>query len=125
MLPVLEAPDFVAGTVARLGAPARRGLDDAVVRAQPGGRGLHPRGRRERADADRLRLAELGEDAEAIALHGDRAVLAEATPEQLAMLLTALIREDRFNEGALGDSFESGIMTAIARRAKELVDLDA
>ena len=38
------------------------------------------------------------------------------------MLLTALIREDRFNEGALGDSFESGIMTAIARRAKELAE---
>jgi len=59
---------------------------------------------------------------EAKALHGDREVLAHATPDQLAMLLTALIREDRFNEGALGDSFESGIMTAIARRAKELAD---
>jgi hypothetical protein len=62
---------------------------------------------------------------EAIALHGDRAVLARATPDQLAMLLTALIREDRFNQGALGDSFESGIMTAIARRAKELAGPDA
>ena len=57
---------------------------------------------------------------EAKRLHGDRATLAKATPDELAMLLTALIREDRFNEGALGDSFESGIMTAIARRAKEL-----
>ena len=59
---------------------------------------------------------------EAKALHDDREVLARATPDELAMLLTALIREDRFNEGALGDSFESGIMTAIARRAKELAD---
>jgi len=59
---------------------------------------------------------------EAKALHGDRDVLARATPDELAMLLTALIREDRFNEGALGDSFESGIMTAIARRAKELAE---
>jgi hypothetical protein len=57
---------------------------------------------------------------EAKALHGDREVLARATPDELAMLLTALVREDRFNEGALGDSFESGIMTAIARRAKVL-----
>ena len=57
---------------------------------------------------------------EAKTLHSDRAALAKATPEELAMLLTALVREDRFNEGALGDSFESGIMTAIARRAKEL-----
>ncbi len=59
---------------------------------------------------------------EAKALHGDREVLARATPDELAMLLTALIREDRFNEGALGDSFESGIMTAIAHRAKELAE---
>jgi hypothetical protein len=59
---------------------------------------------------------------EAKALHGDREVLARATPDELAMLLTALIREDRFNEGALGDSFDSGIMTAIARRAKELAE---
>jgi hypothetical protein len=57
---------------------------------------------------------------EAKALHGDRDVLAAATPDDLAKLLTALIREDRFNEGALGDSFESGIMTAIAHRAKVL-----
>ena len=57
---------------------------------------------------------------EAKALHGDREVLARATADELAMLLTALVREDRFNEGALGDSFESGIMTAIAQRAKEL-----
>jgi hypothetical protein len=59
---------------------------------------------------------------EAQHLHADRDALAQATPDQLAMLLTALIREDRFNEGALGDSFESGIMTAIARRAKELAE---
>ena len=59
---------------------------------------------------------------EAKSLHGDREALARATPDELAMLLTALIREDRFNEGALGDSFESGIMTAIARRAKELAE---
>jgi hypothetical protein len=57
---------------------------------------------------------------EAKTLHGDRDALAHATPDELAMLLTALIREDRFNEGALGDSFESGIMAAIARRAKDL-----
>ena len=51
--------------------------------------------------------------------HRVRALLQQS---EVAMLLTALIREDRFNEGALGDSFESGIMTAIARRAKELAD---
>jgi hypothetical protein len=59
---------------------------------------------------------------EARALHDDREALAGATREQLAKLLTALTREDRFNEGALGDSFETGLMTAIARRARVLAD---
>ena len=57
---------------------------------------------------------------EAQALRFDRDALASATPDQLAKLLTALIREDRFNEGALGDSFESGVMLAVARRAAVL-----
>jgi hypothetical protein len=59
---------------------------------------------------------------EAQALRNDPAALASATPDQLGKLLTALIREDRFNEGALGDTFESGFMTAVVRRAKALAD---
>ena len=58
------------------------------------------------------------------ALHDDRAVLDGASAEELAMLATALIREDRFNEGALGDDFASGLMAAIARRAARLADGD-
>lgn len=61
---------------------------------------------------------------EAQALHDDRNVLAAATPDQLARLATALIRQDRFNEGALGASFESGLMAAVARRADELAGDD-
>ncbi len=53
-------------------------------------------------------------------LHDDRGALAAATPDQLARLVTGVVREDRFNEGALGDSFESGLMLAIARRAAAL-----
>jgi len=59
---------------------------------------------------------------EAQALRNDPDVLAAATPDQLGKLLTAVIREDRFNEGALGDSFESGFIAAIARRAKALAE---
>jgi hypothetical protein len=59
---------------------------------------------------------------EAQALRNDPDALATATPDQLGKLLTALIREDRFNEGALGDTFESGFMTAVVRRAKALAD---
>lgn len=58
--------------------------------------------------------------AEAMALRTDPAALADATPDQIAKLLTALIRSDRFNEGTLGDAFESGYIAAIARRAAAL-----
>ena len=55
---------------------------------------------------------------EAIALRtGTATALARATPDQLAKLLTMLIREDRFNEGALAESFETGLVAAIVRRA--------
>lgn len=57
---------------------------------------------------------------EAVALRTDREALAQAAPDQLAKLLTMLIREDRFNEGALAHSLESGLIAAIARRAKVL-----
>ena len=57
---------------------------------------------------------------EAQALYRDRAVLAAATPEQLSRLATAIVRSDRFNEGALGEAFDAGVMAAIARRAAVL-----
>jgi len=58
---------------------------------------------------------------EAIGLRDDAAALAAATPEQLARLLTVLIRQDRFVEGALGSAYESGLLTSIVRRAAESV----
>lgn len=42
--------------------------------------------------------------------------------EQLAKLLTVVIRQDRFVKGALNGAFESGLLTAIAGRAAELVE---
>ncbi len=59
---------------------------------------------------------------EAQILLRDRDALAEATPDQLAKFVTVVVREDRFSEGALGDSFESGLMAAIARRAAVLAE---
>jgi hypothetical protein len=57
---------------------------------------------------------------EAIALRTDHEALERATPDQRGKLLTMLIREDRFNEGALAESFESGLIAAVARRAATL-----
>jgi hypothetical protein len=62
------------------------------------------------------------ETPEARRLIEDPATIATATPGQLARLLTTAIRGDRFNEGNLLDAFESGHLTAIARRAKALAD---
>jgi hypothetical protein len=61
------------------------------------------------------------ETEEAISLRDDPEALAAASPEQLAKLLTVLVRQDRFVEGGLNSAFESGLLTAIARRAGELV----
>ena len=49
------------------------------------------------------------------------AVRERATPLDLAKLLTALIRQDRFVEGALMGAFESGLLTAITERAATLL----
>ena len=55
-------------------------------------------------------------------LANDRTALSKADEDQLAMLLTALIRQDRFVEGALGAAFDSGLLLAIAERARALLN---
>jgi predicted RNase H-like nuclease len=49
--------------------------------------------------------------------------LPSASPEQLAMVLTALIRNDRGCEGYLEGAHASGLLTSIVRRAEDLVQL--
>ena len=48
------------------------------------------------------------------------AAVARATPEDLGKLLTSLVRGERFGDGTLANAFDAGILTAIARRAREL-----
>jgi hypothetical protein len=116
-VPVLEADDFVAGAWHKSELLADGSwtmpwyeLSDtalAFLRAVGGGGWLRPG----------FDWPTWARTPEAQALRFDRVALSSATTDQLANLLTGLIREDRFNEGALGDSFESGVMLAIARRA--------
>jgi len=47
--------------------------------------------------------------------------LANATPKQLAKLLTVSIRQDRFAEGALQSAHDSGLLTRILQRAKTIL----
>lgn len=57
---------------------------------------------------------------EAGRLRTDPAALAAATSDDLAHLLTALVRGDRFYEGQLLDAFESGLLRRIVERAAVL-----
>lgn len=60
------------------------------------------------------------ETEEACRLRDDPAAIPEATVEQLQKLLTTVIRQDRFVTGALAGAFESGMLTAVVRRAEQL-----
>ena len=62
--------------------------------------------------------------AEATELQREPDKLAQATPEQLAKLLTVLVRRDRFVEGSLVGAYESGLLTGIVRRASSLTATD-
>ncbi len=53
-------------------------------------------------------------------LHDPTAV-AGATPEELALLLTSVVRSERFGDGAIEDAFERGVVQAAARRAQVLL----
>ncbi len=59
---------------------------------------------------------------EAKSLRDDLQVLTQATPEQLARLLTVYSRQDRFSEGALEAAFESGLLTRVLERAAVILN---
>ena len=59
---------------------------------------------------------------EALDFYEDSNRITTATAEQLAKLLIAYIRNDRFNAGVLYVAFESGILTAIVQRAQALIE---
>ncbi|MDB5429591.1 MAG: hypothetical protein JWP35_707 [Caulobacter sp.] len=58
---------------------------------------------------------------EAKRLAADRDAVAAASADQLARLLTVIIRQDRFVEGGLLSDFKSGFVAAIAARANVLL----
>ena len=62
---------------------------------------------------------------EAEGLRDDPVKMANATLEQLSRLLTVVIRQERFCEGALESAFESGLLTAICQRAAQLESVTA
>jgi hypothetical protein len=59
---------------------------------------------------------------EAQALIAEHARIAEASADQLMKLTTSIVRSDRFTEGSIVGAFDSGLITAIARRAAVLTE---
>ncbi|MCU1382687.1 MAG: hypothetical protein JWL71_1384 [Acidobacteria bacterium] len=57
---------------------------------------------------------------EAVRLRDDAQTVATATADQLACVLTVVIRQERFVEGSLAGHVESGLITNILRRAAAL-----
>lgn len=53
----------------------------------------------------------------------DQSSIAGATAEQLACVLTTIVRQDRFADGVLLEAFENGLMKAVAARAAALLDV--
>lgn len=57
---------------------------------------------------------------EAARLRDCSAAIEGASPDQLGRLLTVLIRQDRFVEGALNGAYESGLLVRILQRIASL-----
>ena len=58
---------------------------------------------------------------EAKKLLRDKASLADATIDQIANVLTTIVRSARFSEGALAGYFKDGVLLALAERAEALL----
>ncbi len=50
-----------------------------------------------------------------------QASLAHATADQIANVITSIVRSDRFNEGAIAGYFKEGMLLALAERAEVLL----
>jgi hypothetical protein len=57
---------------------------------------------------------------EAQSLRNDPQVLAQATPDQLARLMTVFARQERFSDGTMLDFWDSGLLLGILQRADAL-----
>jgi hypothetical protein len=62
---------------------------------------------------------------EARALLEDPAAMREATPEQLARVLTVIVRLERFSDGTMAGAVRSGLVARLLRRAAVLAEATA
>jgi hypothetical protein len=111
----LESPDFVLG---RWAGGERR--PDGVI-TMPYYE-LSPEGREFVAalPVEPFAWTEWLETDEGRRLRQDRAAVAGASAAQLVKLTTAIVRSERFADGSIESAFNSGLLTAIVRRANDL-----
>ena len=64
--------------------------------------------------------SEWSQTAEAARFREDRSAIESASAVQLARLITALLRSERFAEGSLSAAYEHGLLTRILKRAVAL-----
>lgn len=64
---------------------------------------------------------EWSREAEAKLLMRDSEALSNATVDQIANVVTTLVRADRFSEGTLARSFRAGTLRALVERAEALL----
>jgi hypothetical protein len=121
-LPELESPGYVAGTW----RGGERGPDGVIQMPwfEDSDRGLALRGAIGAAGMvvtgfDWMRWLDSPEGA---ALRDEPGAIERASEEDLAHLLTAIVRGDRFSEGNVAGAIESGVMARILRRLRDLLD---
>jgi hypothetical protein len=116
LLPAIEAEGFVPATF-----------------EAPGGQTPYPRYAQELDELHRLVYADdwirsdLGwptwmATSEAKALLEDPTAMRDATPEQLARVLTVIVRLERFSDGAMAGAVQSGLVPRLLRRAAVLAE---
>lgn len=122
-LPMLESPDFTFGAWAPLHRNADGSIDMPWYQPSPEAEAFLAD---LRALVTPFDWADWASAPEGQRLIGHREAVASATVDDLGKLVTAYVRGDRFNEGLLAEAFDSGMLTAIARRASVLAaELDA
>lgn len=122
-LPVFEAPDFSFSSTE---SPIEVGEDGTLLMR---GYDYHPQvwkllktldQRKWIYQDEHFQWTEWKGTEEAQAFLKDPATLAQATLEQLARLMTVMVRQEPFVEGTLMDFWNSGLLLGILRRVAEL-----
>ncbi len=120
-LEVLESPGFVFGTWAggeKIGP--KTFTMPCVAFSEPATRFIHACYDNGWVLMD-FAWPEWAQTGEAQAFVKSPELIEQASPDELAKLLTVCIRQDRFCEGALLSAFETGFLTAILKRADRLI----